>query len=241
VRSPEDRERRDLKEALIALRGAIRLQTLTIVFASLALLAVIALPGIGAWWAARNARKAAPALTPAAKGTKRAVTVTRAAGGTIRTSLGYGLVVNAKSSMTREWIALHDPALPADLVGTPGVTTRHTDQYQYFGSFKLKVGEPLAAVEVRFVTFDVWGEHVRNLSSTEVVDMEPGEHDLSGAWQVYSENEVSEYYASIAYVARARTKTGRVVQADIAAVVAEAQKLSAKFSPEDLEPQKPKP
>jgi hypothetical protein len=54
-----------------------------------------------------------------------------------------------------------------------------------------------------------------------------------------SENEMSEHYASIAYIARVRTADGRVIEADPAAAVAEARKFSKKFTPLDLEPKPP--
>jgi hypothetical protein len=60
--------------------------------------------------------------------------------------------------------------------------------------------------------------------------------EFTGAWNAYSENEVSEYYASIAFVARVRTKAGRVFEANLTPVLEEARKLSKKFSPENLEP-----
>jgi len=60
--------------------------------------------------------------------------------------------------------------------------------------------------------------------------------DISSEWNAFTENEVSEYYASIAFVARVRTQGGRVFNADTMRVLEEARKFSRKFSPENLEP-----
>lgn len=170
-----------------------------------------------------------------------AVTVTRADGGSIRTPLGSsGLAVNRGSSLTREWIAIHDSRLPLDLDGTPGVSTvyessRLSGDYKYDAKLKVSAYESLRAIEIRFLVFDVWGNHVHSLSMTEVEDIQ-GTKDFHGQWNVYSENEVSEHYASIAYVARVRTADGRVAEADPSVIVAEARKLSKKFTASDLEP-----
>jgi predicted glycosyltransferase len=60
------------------------------------------------------------AQAPAAK---KEVLVTKADGGSIQTKLMANIVVNKESTVTREWLVVHDPSMPADLVGTPGVTT----------------------------------------------------------------------------------------------------------------------
>ena len=60
---------------------------------------------------------------------------------------------------------------------------------------------------------------------------------MDAKWNVYSENEVSEYYASIAFIAQVRTKTGRIIKADPIIVIQEAQKFSKKFKESDLEPE----
>jgi hypothetical protein len=85
----------------------------------------------------------------------------------------------------------------------------------------------------------VWGERGKSLVLTEIKDFAAGTHKLEGSWSLFSENEASEYYASVAYVARVRTKDGKVVVADVRPVVEEAKKFYAKFSETDLEPEKP--
>jgi len=171
--------------------------------------------------------------------------VTRASGGSIKTELGYGIVLNKESSLQREWITIHNNAIPADLVGTVGVKTifepggRYSSgNYWYKAVYTVKASEDLTAIEVRFLIFDIWGDFLRILSATDIVDLKSGEtRNFDATWNVFSENEVSEYYASIAYIARVRTKTGLVIKADPTVVVREAQKFSAKFKASDLEPE----
>lgn len=90
--------------------------------------------------------------------------------------------------------------------------------------------------------FDVFGDHVRTLSMTEVADLAEGSgKDLTPEWQVFSENEASEHLASIAYVARVRLADGRVIESEPESVLAEARKISKKLTVEDLEPKMPPP
>lgn len=186
------------------------------------------------------------AITSSAQTSKApGVTTTRGSGGSIQTPLGYNIILNQGSSLEREWLTVHDPASPLALPGTIGIKTTYVSErsvgtYEYAAIFAAEASEPIVAFEIRFLLFDVWGNHLTTLSMTEIVDF-VGPKEMSGTWKVYSENEVSKYYASIAFVARARTKGGRVFEANLAPVLEEARKLSRKFSPENLEPKPQKP
>ncbi len=175
----------------------------------------------------------------------KSVSITRQDGGSLKTELGYGIVLNAQSSLTREWITIHDASFPADIVDTVGVRTKYesgrvSGSYMYEASYIITSREALTAVDIRFLLFDVWGNHIRTLVASELVDYDPAQtRGFSGKWNLFSENEASEYYASIAYIARVRTKEGRVIEGNRNAALAEARKFSRKFTEDDLEP-KPK-
>jgi len=178
----------------------------------------------------------------------RGATITRDSGGSVRIDLGHGIVLNKDSSLRREWITIHHQGFPADLQGVPadlpgtaGVETEFapgqvSGEYRYVAWFDFEAKEPLTAINVRFLLFDVWGRHTKTLSFTEVADLEPGKHRFKPQWRILSENEASQFYASICYVAKVRTKSGRIVASDITPVLEEARKFSSKFSAEDLEP-----
>lgn len=173
--------------------------------------------------------------------------VTRASGGRITTELGFGIAVAKDSRLEREWIAVHEPSLPATLEGTPGVTTtyvrrEYTGDFRYRADFTVNAKEALRAVQVRFLLFDIWGEHVRTLSFEEVSDIPVStKRVFEGVWNVFSENDVEKHYASIAYIARVRLADGRVLEAPTAKVVEEARKFSQKFTAEELETKTPAP
>jgi hypothetical protein len=99
--------------------------------------------------------------------------------------------------------------------------------------------EPLSAVEIRIVTFDVWGQRMWTLYGSQVTDLKVGMNNLESMRWYFTEHDVSGYYASIAYIARVRTAAGRIIDADPLPVIDEARKFSAKFAPSDLEKSEP--
>lgn len=210
---------------------------------------VIALSTVLPCWACRatpNPAAVEADTTVAAKAKPVTVSFSKGDGGIARTPLGYGITVNPNTSLTREWITAHDSALPLDFQGTVGVVTAYrsgsaySGDYYYEAKVPLSASDSLSAFEVRFLLFDIWGNFVRTLSDTEVEDTPSGATPiLTPRWRIYSESEVSEHYGSIAFIARVRTKSGRVVQADLDPILAEARKISARFAPEDLEPASP--
>lgn len=188
----------------------------------------------------RTALVALAVLSLVAPAFGQAPTVTRASGGALTSRLPGP----RQSTLERVWVTVHDPLMPVDIRGTAGARTelaRRTDGYSYRADYFLDVKEPLSAVEVRFLLFDLWGESMRTLSDVEATDM-AGEAEMGGEWSTFGDARPATLYASIAYVARARTKAGRIVEASpatIAAVVAEARKLSPGFDEKRLEPPPP--
>lgn len=168
------------------------------------------------------------------------VTTTKADGGSVAID---GWFINENSTLRREWVAVHDDRLPVDIVGTPGITTRRSagrGAYEYRAEYTISVTEPVVAVEVKFILFDVWGIRTKTLSATDVEDFGEGKHNLSGTWRAWPHNEVSEHYASIGYVAAVRTKAGAIFTADTAAVVDVAREHMEDFTDDLLEPGPPK-
>ena len=220
--------------------------------AVVAVLVVVDLTLRGVWdksiaglWARVGSSETASGAPPT-PGTGKAdsVRVTKASGGSIQTPLGYGIVVAKESTLTREWIVVHDSSLPIDLAETPGVRTayvskQYSGEYRYKADFSVVAKQAIRAFQVNFQTFDVYGNHVRGLSFSHVGDLAAGAtKKVDGEWQLLTENDAEAHYASIAYVSRVRLADGRVVVANLDPVVAEAKKFSAKFTAEDLEPAK---
>ena len=132
--------------------------------------------------------------------------------------------------------------MPVDLVGTPGVTTAYrlsSGNYSYKATYTVRVSEPVVAIEVRFITFDVWGDRTRALTATDIRDFAPGDYPLDAEWSLYSENEASDHYASIGYVAAIRTKTGEIYRADVDAITDAALQYMSDFTSDLLDEDPP--
>lgn len=177
------------------------------------------------------------------------VKVHRCDGGSIKIPLGARICVNEKSSLHREWITIVDPLLPVEIIGCIGLTTTYKDRtdynaggYYYRSRCSVKVSENVSAFELKFLTFDVWGEHEKTLVATELLDLTTGQtYECKPEWNLYSENEASLFLASIAFISRVRTAQGRVLVADTHSVMEEAHRFTAKFKENDFEPTKNKP
>jgi hypothetical protein len=161
--------------------------------------------------------------------------MTRSDGGLVE-DLGYGISVRPKSTLKREWITVNDSTLPLELVGNIGVRPVDGGSYGYVSRYTVRARDSITAFEVRFVVFNVWGDVIRTLSSTEVEDIPAGdEREVLEDWSVESEKEATGCYASLGFVARVRTKSGKVSAANMDPILREARKLSARVTAADLE------
>lgn len=193
---------------------------------------------------------AACALTSAwaqPSGAPVAITVDRSEGPDVTVSLGYGIVLNKESTLRREWFVVRDAQAPAFIEGPAGIRVVFKDgdrgsrgEFQYTSSYRLAAREPVTAFEVRAVVIDVFGRTVKTLSSTEVVPVTGG-RDFRSAWRIFSENEASEAFASVMYVAQVRTAAGRVYVADRAAIFDQVRKVASRLTEADLEPKRDSP
>ncbi len=165
--------------------------------------------------------------------------VTKAHGGTVNTKLGTDYFTNEESSLTREWVTVHDGSMPADISGTVGVETINFGRdNSYRAEYGVIAKEALSAIEVIFLTFDIWGDYSGAFSATDIVDIEAKTikkfNDVS--WGI-SWKQMTEHYASIAYISKVRTRDGKVIKANPEIVLEQARKFSKKFSEGDLGPE----
>jgi hypothetical protein len=193
---------------------------------------------------------AACALTSAwaqQSGAPVSITVDRSEGPDVTVSLGHGVILNRESTLKREWFVVRDAQAPATIEGPAGIRVVFKDgdrgsrgEYQYAGSYRLVVREPITAFEVRAVVIDVFGRTMKTLSSTELVPLTGG-RDFRPAWRIFSENEASEAFASVIYVAQVRTAAGRVYVADRAAIFDQVRKVASRLTEADLDPKRDSP
>lgn len=172
-----------------------------------------------------------------------AVTMDRYAGTSVATDLGYGIKLNKGSSLKREWFVVRDADAPASVEGDAGVMVNFkagertsVSQYQYTFGYQVSAKEPITAFELRVHVLDIFGRLLKTLSATEIVDQPIGKMGFVGTWRIWSENEASEAFASVVYIAKVRTAGGRVYEVDRAAVLDQVRKVSKRITEADLEP-----
>lgn len=192
---------------------------------------VIALIVMASAASAQQPKAVAPSAVPM-------IAMDRYEGSHVATDLGY----KTYSSLRRDWFVVRDDGAPAAIDGPTGIQVVHgTDErypflpFQYRMSYQLNTREPITAVEIRVHVIDVFGRLLKTLSVTELMDFSES-RTFDASWRVWSEQEASDAFASIAYVARARTATGRVYEADRAAILEQVRRVARHIDPIDLEP-----
>jgi hypothetical protein len=101
----------------------------------------------------------------------RTLDVSIAEGGSVVTDLGYGVQVNKGSSLQRRFVTINDPSAPVALQNVGIRTTFASDRYDFQASGALLPSEPIQAVEIRIVLFDMFGGRMKTLSATHVADL----------------------------------------------------------------------
>jgi hypothetical protein len=156
-------------------------------------------------------------------------------GGPMAFDIGYGIIVNEGSSLAREAVIVRDARLPAFLKTYSATTPLSDRNYVHKIEYELTIKEPVSAIEVRFIPFDVWGDQNRPLSSTTVEDIATGDWSSAGFWTIYSEADASTHYAMLGYVAQVKLASGEIIKANPELVIKAAQNFSEDFTAGDLE------
>jgi hypothetical protein len=170
-------------------------------------------------------------------------------GGSVVTDLGYKIRLNEGSSLHRHWIVINDPSAPVKLAGVGVKAAYHAEsyggEYRYLPAGTASPKVPIQAIETRLMLFDVWGQHLKTLSSTEVKDFPANSTiDLSkvGNWRTF-ENEASEMLSVVSFVANVRLEDGTIWTMDTKKILGEVGRIKIRLSENDLTPEKtaPKP
>jgi len=135
-------------------------------------------------------------------------------GGPVTTSTGIGGKVNAKSSLHRAWIVINDPGCPIQISGT-GIQTRYeAGNFNFVAAGSFNPSADTAAFEIRYVLYDLFGNHMITLSDTEVADWKSGKTTaLNGLWPA-SHDDVMGLLTVVTFVGRARSQDGKIWRCD---------------------------
>jgi len=157
------------------------------------------------------------------------LTVSKKQGSSVVTKLGMGIKVNDGSSLFREQITMNDANCPVQLSDVGVETSYGSSSYSFKPTGSLTTKEPIVAYEVIHVIYNVFGEHMKTLSNTEITDID-GQKDFSkySSWYA-SENNVSQYFTCVSYVANVRTKSGILWHYNYKALKEQLGKLEISF------------
>jgi len=160
--------------------------------------------------------------------------------GGVITELSYDIKVNKNSSLQRSCLTFNDPSCPVQL-SDAGIVSKYDTydkDYEFTAQGSLSSTEKIAAIEIRLLLFDVFGEHIKTLSSTQVADIPANTSsniNTGGGWRAW-ENEVRGYLTSIAFVAQVRTSAGTVWRFNEKAISGEILKTHLKMLSGILDP-----
>jgi hypothetical protein len=145
---------------------------------------------------------------------------------------------NIGSSLTYDWVVVVDSSLGLIFDGPAGARASGSPINP---ELKIKADvralAPIAAYEIRVVTFDIWRRHTATLIYSRLQDIKQGEKKgLKRTWSGFAPSEARLQLTSIAYVSKVRYQDGRTVVADPAPVIRAAQAISASITVQDLEP-----
>lgn len=154
--------------------------------------------------------------------------------------------IDKDSSLHRSWHTLNDATCPVQLVKA-GVNTEERigpDALYTPVVGSLTAKEPIMAMEIRFVLYDVFNDHIVTLQRTWVEDVvSPGPFMFKNSSPVTTvafradNNDVQRLLTVVSFVSQVRTKNGTIWRYDPAALVSEfARLLHSKVDETTLSP-----
>lgn len=151
-----------------------------------------------------------------------------------------GANLNKESTLEREWIVVNDDASPAIISKLSGVKTkaefkRTGMSYIFFTETPIRIIEPISAIQVKYILFNIWHEPIKVLAAIDIRDFEVGGAIVKGKW-VTSIMEGEHFYTSISFISKIRTRSGKILVSDINQVMKVAKSLNKDFSEKDLIP-----
>ncbi len=118
-----------------------------------------------------------------------------------------GIKLNEGSTLKRESILFNDKTCPVKILSHSTSILYKDRGFRFSGKTKINVKKKIKAINIRTILFDIFGQHISNLSNTEAKDFSVGEASVNGAWRA-SENDIIELLTSVTYVSRVRYEDG---------------------------------
>lgn len=124
------------------------------------------------------------------------------------------VVLNEGSSLQRESIRLNISSSPVSIKSNTLEFDYEDRRFRYNMATSLEIRSEVAAIEIRYLLFDVFGKHMKNLQNLEVRDLSVGPVSMDGTWNALRENDLAEHLTTVTYVAKVRLSDGRIWIAD---------------------------
>lgn len=119
-----------------------------------------------------------------------------------------GVEMNRGSTLRRESILFNEPTCPVRLINNRMSFSYVDSRININSTTELSLKQSAVALEVRYILFDVFGLHMKNLSNLEVQDLATGPNSLAATWTLFNDNDSSRFLTSVTYVSRVRLADG---------------------------------
>lgn len=121
-----------------------------------------------------------------------------------------GVPINEESTLEKQSILLNDTGAPVTITRYEGSFGYEDRSYVHEGTVEARAEQPVRAVEMRHVFYDVFGDHLENLSSTIVKDIQTGTFSDNATWRILDDHDVMEHMVTVSYIAHVRLADGTV-------------------------------
>jgi len=118
-----------------------------------------------------------------------------------------GMKLNEGSTLKRESILFNDKTSPVTLISHSMSVVYKDRRFRFSGKTKINVKKKIQAINIRTILFNIFGQHMSNLSNTEAKDFSVGENLVNGKWRA-SDSDITELLTSVTYIARVRYEDG---------------------------------
>jgi hypothetical protein len=136
-------------------------------------------------------------------------------------------------------VVLNDPECPAQLKDAGVGTSYSSASLRLTQSGRLICSEGISALELRYVLYDMFGRHLKTLSSLLIRDMPAAAIiEFNGYWSGLVHEIFSSLYTVVSFVAHVRTADGRVWRHKERQIRDELAQIELAATSEVLEPGK---
>lgn len=118
-----------------------------------------------------------------------------------------GVEINEGSTLNRESILFNDPTCPIKIQSHKTAVIYADRGFRFSAKTSMNMERKVVAIQIRTIHYDLFGQHMHNLSNTEPKDFNPGQHTITGEWRA-SDNDISDLLTTVTYVARVRLDDG---------------------------------